>query len=78
MLAEFDAKMGRMRDAYEYAENLGQYLEAARILYQMNEELPDGHRIELEELEDAESAKAFLDRYGTKVRSAISEYRQTL
>ena len=40
-LQEFDALIDRMKLAFEYAENLGQYVDAAKILYQMNDQLPD-------------------------------------
>ena len=44
-LQEFDALIDRMKLAFEYAENLGQYSDAAKVLYQMNEELPDDLQI---------------------------------
>ena len=40
-LQEFDSLIERMKLAFEYAENLGQYVDAAKILFQMNEQLPD-------------------------------------
>jgi hypothetical protein len=40
-LHEFDALTQRMQLAFDYAANLGQYTEAAKVLYQMNDQLPD-------------------------------------
>ena len=41
-LQEFDALIDRMKLAFEYAENLGQYVDAAKILFQIiNRNLPD-------------------------------------
>ena len=34
-LQEFDSLIDRMKLAFEYAENLGQYADAAKILFQM-------------------------------------------
>ena len=48
-LQEFDALIDRMKLAYEYAENLGQYVEAAKVLYQMNDQLPDDLQLFLED-----------------------------
>ena len=62
-LQEFDALIDRMKLAFEYAENLGQYVEAAKVLYQMNEQLPDDLQLSLEELENPESAKSFVMRF---------------
>ena len=77
-LQEFDALIGRMKLAYEYAENLGQYVDAAKVLYQMNEELPDDLQLSLEELDNPYSAKPFIIKYHSEIKSAISEYRQRL
>jgi hypothetical protein len=67
-----------MKLAYEYAENLGQYTDAAKILFQMNEELPDDLQLSLEELDDADAAKSFILKYNNELKSAIVEYRQRL
>ena len=77
-LQEFDSVIDRMKLAFEYAENLGQYVDAAKILYQMNEELPDDLQISLDDLENPESAKLFVKNYHNVIKSAISEYRQRL
>ncbi|WP_428327184.1 hypothetical protein [Nitrosopumilus sp.] len=77
-LQEFDALIDRMRLAFEYAENLGQYVDAAKILFQMNEQLPDDLQISLEELEHPDLAKSFVMRYNSDIKSAIVDYRQRL
>ena len=77
-LQEFDALIYRMKLAFEYAENLGQYVDAAKILYQMNEQLPDDLQITLEELDNPELAKSFVMRYYSNIKSAIVDYRQRL
>ena len=40
-----------MKLAFEYADNLGQYVEAAKVLYQMNDQLPDDLQLIFEEYE---------------------------
>ena len=77
-LQEFDALIDRMKLAFEYADNLGQYTAAAKVLYQMNEQLPDDLQLSLDELENPDSAKSFVMRYQSEVKVAISEYRQRL
>ena len=77
-LQEFDALIDRMKLAFEYAENLGQYVDAAKILYQMNEQLPDDLQITLEDLENPDLAKSFIMRYNSNIKSAIVDYRQRL
>ena len=77
-LKEFDELIDRMHLAFEYAENLGQYIDAAKVLYQMNEELPDDLQLVLEDLENPETAKSFIIQYKSEIKSAISEYRQRL
>ena len=77
-LQEFDELINKMKLAFEYAENLGQYVEAARILYQINQELPDDLQIELDELEEAEMAKNFVKQYKNEIKMMISEYRERL
>ncbi len=64
--------------AFEYAENLGQYVDAAKILFQMNEELPDDIQLNLEELENPDTAKSFTTQYNSEIKFAIVEYRQRL
>ena len=77
-LQEFDALIDRMNLACEYAENLGQYVDAAKILYQTNEQLPDDLQLFLEELDGSESAKPFIMKYKSEIKSKISDYRQRL
>jgi len=77
-LQEFDALIDKMKLAFEYAENLGQYVDAAKILFQMNEELPDDIQLNLEELENPDAAKSFIMQYSSELKFAIVEYRQRL
>ncbi len=77
-LQEFDALIDRMKLAFEYAENLGQYVDAAKVLFQMNEQLPDDIQINLEELENPDIAKSFVIQYQSEIKFAIVEYRQRL
>jgi hypothetical protein len=77
-LHEFDALIERMQLAFEYASNLGQHTEAAKVLYQMNEQLPDDLQLSLEVLEDENTVRPFISEYQNKIRSAIVEYRQRL
>ncbi|MCV0431527.1 hypothetical protein [Nitrosopumilus sp.] len=78
ILQEFDAIIDRMKLAFEYADNLGQYVEAARILFQMNDQLPDDLQLVFEDLDDPEAAKSFAKQYYTEIKSAIVDYRQRL
>ncbi len=77
-LQEFDALIDKMTLAFEYADNLGQYVDAAKVLFQMNEELPDDMQLSLEELENSDSAKSFIMQYSSELKFAIVEYRQRL
>lgn len=77
-LQEFDALIDRMKLAFEYADNLGQFPEAAKILFQMNDQLPDDLQITFEELDDPEAAKSFVKQYYAELKSAIVDYRQRL
>ena len=77
-LQEFDALIDRMKLAYEYAENLGQYVDAAKILYQMNDQLPDDLQLTFEELDDPEAANPFVKQHYTELKSVIVDYRQRL
>ena len=77
-LQEFDSLIDRMKLAFEYAENLGQYADAAKILFQMNEQLPDDLQLFFEELDDPESIKSFTAKHFTELKSIIVEYRQRL
>ncbi len=77
-LQEFDALIDKMNLAFEYAENLGQYVDACKVLFQMNEQLPDDIQVNLEELENSDAAKSFIIQYSSEIKSAIVEYRQRL
>ncbi len=77
-LQEFDALIDKMKLAFEYAENLGQYVDAAKVLFQMNEQLPEDMQLNLEELENPDTAKSFLMQYTSEIKFAIVEYRQRL
>ena len=67
-----------MNLALDYAENLGQYLDAAKILFQMNDQLPDEMRLQFEELESPDDAKPFVVSNKPRIRNQIVEYRQLL
>ena len=75
---EFDALVERMQLAFDYAANLGQYIEAAKVLYQMNDQLPDDLQLSLDELENESTVRLFISQYQPKIKSAIVEYRQRL
>ena len=77
-LQEFDSLIDRMQLAFEYADNLGQYVDAAKILYQMNEQLPVDIQLSLEELDNSEDAKLFITKFKPEIKSSIVEYRQIL
>ena len=77
-LQEFDALIDRMKLAFEYADNLGQYVEAAKILFQMNDQLPDDLQLIFEDLDNPDAAKSFVMRYNDELKSAIVGYRQRL
>jgi len=77
-LREFDELIDRMKLAFEYADNLGQYVEAAKILFQINDQLPDDHQLTFEELDNPEAAKSFVKQYNNELKSVIVNYRQKL
>jgi len=77
-LQEFDVLIDRMKLAFEFAENLGQYVDAAKVLFQINEQLPDDIQLNLEELENSDAAKSFIIQYSSEIESAVVEYRQRL
>jgi hypothetical protein len=77
-LQEFDVLIDRMKLAFEYADNLGQYVEAAKVLFQMNEQLPDDLQLFLEDLDNSESAKPFIIKYSAQIKSVIVTYRDRL
>jgi len=67
-----------MKLAFEYANNLGQYVEAAKILYQINGQLPGDIQLSLEELDAPDMAKSFVIKHESELKSAIVSYRQRL
>jgi len=77
-LQEFDSIIDKMQLAFEYSLNLGQPVEAAKVLYQMNEQLPDGLQLFFEDLENEDAVNSFISKYKSQIKSAISEYRQRL
>ena len=77
-LQEFDALIDRMKLAFEYADNLGQYVEAAKVLFQMNAQLPNDLQLSFEELESPDAAKSFVKQYNIELKSVIVSYRQRL
>ena len=77
-LQEFDVLIDRMKLAFEYADNLGQYVEAAKVLFQMNEQLPEDLQLTFEELDNPDEAKSFVKQYNTELKSVIVDYRQRL
>lgn len=77
-LQEFDTLIDRMKLAFDYADNLGQYVEAAKLLYQMNDQLPDDLQLTFEELDNPDTAKSFIMQYHDELKSAIVNYRQRL
>tara|TARA_B100002049_G_scaffold221808_1_gene191237 strand:- start:540 stop:797 length:258 start_codon:yes stop_codon:yes gene_type:complete len=77
-LKEFDALIDRMNLAFDSANNLGHYIDAGRILFQMNEELPDDLQLFLEEIDDPGAAKSFVVKNESALKCAIMEYRERL
>ncbi len=77
-LQEFDTLIDRMNLAFEYADNLGQYVEAAKVLFQMNEQLPEDLQMTFEELDNPDEAKSFVKQYNSELKSVIVDYRQRL
>ena len=77
-LKEFDALIDRMNLAFDSANNLGQYIDAGKILFQMNEELPRDLQLFLEEIDDPGAAKSFIVKNESALKYAIMEYRERL
>ena len=77
-LKEFDTIIDRMSLALEYSENLGQFVDASRILFQMNEQLPEDLQLTMDELDTPEHAKSFVSQNKTDIKLAIVEYRERL
>ena len=77
-LKEFDTIIDRMNLAFDSANNLGQYIAAGKILFQMNEELPDDLQLSLEEIDDPSDAKSFIINNESVLKYAIREYREKI
>ena len=77
-LKEFDTLIDRMTLAFDSANNLGQYIAAGKILFQMNDELPDDLQLSLEEIDDPNDAKSFIINNESILKYAIREYRERL
>ncbi len=77
-LPEFDAVVDRMNLALDTAKNLGQPIEEAKILYQMNEVLPDNLQLALDDIDDESMAKQIVILYKNSIKSRISEFREQL
>jgi hypothetical protein len=67
-----------MQLAFDSANNLGQYITAGKILFQMNEELPDELQLSIEEIDDPSAAKSFIAKNESALKYAIMEYRESL
>ena len=67
-----------MNLAFDSANNLGQYITAGKILFQMNEELPGELQLSLEEIDDPSTAKSFIVKNESALKYAIMEYREKL
>jgi len=78
LLQELDVIIDRMQLAFETAQNLGQPAEAAKILYQVNEMLPERLKLTLENGEDSNLAKQVISLYSGPIKAAIAEYREEL
>ena len=77
-LKEFDIIIDRMNLAFDSANNLGQYIAAGKILFQMNDQLPDDLQLSLEEIDDPSAAKSFILNNESSLKYAIREYRERL
>ena len=77
-LQEFDAILDRMNLALDTAKNLGQTIEEAKILFQMNEILPENLQLTLEDVDDESMARQTVTLYKNQIRSNISEFREQL
>jgi len=77
-LKDFDTLIDRMTLAFDSANNLGHYIAAGKILFQMNDELPDDLQLSLEEIDDPNDAKSFIVDNESALKYAIREYRERL
>ena len=64
--------------ALDSANNLGQFTTSVKILFQMNDELPDDLQLSLEEIDDPNDAKSFIQNNESGLKYAIREYRERL
>ena len=64
--------------AFDSANNLGQYIVAGKIMFQMNETLPDDLQLSLEEIDDPGDAKSFIINNESSLKYAIREYRERI
>ncbi|MDH3278126.1 MAG: hypothetical protein OEL77_05190 [Nitrosopumilus sp.] len=78
LLEEFDVIIDRMRLAFETAQNLGQSIEAAKVLYQINEILPENLQLALDGGDDSTLAEQVVLTYEGLIKTAIAEYREEL
>ena len=77
-LKEFDTLIDRMTLAFDSANNLGQYIAAGKIMFQMNDTLPDDLQLSLEEIDDPNDAKSFIVNNESSLKYAIREYRERI
>ena len=77
-LKEFDTLIDRMTLALDSANNLGQFTTSVKILFQMNEELPDDLQLSFEEIDAPDDAKSFVKNNESSLKFAIREYRERL
>lgn len=67
-----------MQDSFDYSLNLGQKIDAVKILYQMNEQLPEDLQLSIDEIDSEDSIPEFISTYKPEIKLAISEYRQRM
>jgi len=77
-LKEFDTLIDRMTLAFDSAIILVNTFAAGKIMFQMNEELPDDLQLSLEEIDDPNDAKSFIINNESSLKYAIREYRERL
>ena len=77
-LQEFDAIIDRMNLALDTAKNLGQPIEEAKILFQMNQILPETLQLDLDDVDDESMARQIVTLYKNQIKSKISEFREQL
>ena len=77
-IQDFESIIDKMQLAFEYALNLGQSAEAAKILYQMNQMLPDDLQLSFDDVDNENAMKSFVHQYSSEIKLVISEYKQRL